>query len=605
MFLPSHRAWALDPEKSVFQFTCRSWTRTNGLPADNVGGVAQTQDGYLWVATENGFLRYDGLEFKAVSIDLPEAQGQHIRQLVAAPDGSLRFCLSTGGFGGFDGRNFFPVVPAEQSAWKGLSILASSDGSTWIGSRTGWGRWSPLNPRVQFHPGETNLGIVLSMCEDSAGRVWLGTADRGLFLWQNGRIVEQYSEPAWTIQGVSALAADGTNRLWIGTPAGLHSLADGTITSVPGSYNVSALLVDRNRTLWVGTSAGGLLRWARGRFVAFTRTDGLAGDSVTSLFEDAEGSVWVGTRGGLSQLSDVKFPIVSSREGIVSGSVHSVAADPGGGLWIAAAGGLTRLEGANVTNFAAAALRGNPYIKLCFVARNGDVYAEDGDKNIDVLSGGNLDRCMTNSEWVSAFCEDAEGVIVGRGTSNSLFRIKDGQFVPYEYRGQAPNFYWIHNLLCARDGAIWVACGNGIFRLEAGAVQHWGSADGLSGDTALWLSEDKDGTIWVGLATGIARLKNGQLKNIRPENGLADSWVYAMVPDDYGNFWCSSSHGIFRVSRQALNDFADGKAARVYCKRFDSSDAVKPAGRTDQEVLRMQDERWPNLVSIAVGRGED
>jgi hypothetical protein len=165
-----------------------------------------------------------------------------------------------------------------------------------------------------------------------------------------------------------------------------------------------------------------------------------------------------------------------------------------------------------------------------------------------------------------------------------LFRIQAGQLNPYQYKESwPPAYYWINHLCVARDGAIWVASQNGIFRLQAGTVKHWSAADGLSGELVQWLCEDADGSIWAGLTTGIARLKNGQVKNIRMENGLADNMIYAIVPDDCGFFWFDSGNGIFRVSRQGLNDFADGKADRIESESFNGWEAVKSTGRTDQE----------------------
>ncbi len=583
VFCLAGSAWALDPAKTIFQFNCRNWTRQNGLPADKISGVAQSKDGYLWLGTQDGLVRFDGVEFKSVPIDLPSAQGQDVWRLTAAPDGTLRFCINNGGFGGYDGRKFFTVEEAHWSQPGAFEIMAASDGATWVSAASGLGRWSPANPAQTFYLSFSNVDQVLSFCEGPGGRMWLGTAENGLQYWQDGKIVS-IPDALQAKKNISALALEGTNRLWVGTSAGLRCYENGKFTEATNfSWNVTALLLDRNGVLWMGTAGGGLARRENGNFVFFGKADGLGSDFVTSLFEDAEGSLWIGTRDGLSQLSDLKFPIFSSKEGIVDGSCHSVAADKKEGLWIATDNGLAYMDGKGATNFVGAALPGSAYIKLCFVAHNGDVYVEDGEKNIDVFSAGRLVSRLTNSAWISAFGEDAQSVIVGRGTGHGLFRLQNGRFTDYEYRDPAPDYYWINNLRCARDGAIWVASKSGLYRLQAGAVQRWSSAEGLSGDNALWVFEDPDGSIWAGLATGVVRIKNGQFKNIKVENGLADSWVYAIVPDDCGYFWFCSSRGIFRASRQNLNDFADGKAPRVACELFNGLEAVKSAGRTDQE----------------------
>ena len=579
------RGLALDPARSLFQFNCRNWSRQNGLPADAINSVTQTKDGFLWLGTQNGLVRYDGLDFKVVPIDLPSAQGQDIKHLSTFRDGNLRFAINNGGFGSYDGQRLLPV--GDERWWRpGLAantIMEARDGTVWTGADLGLGCWTPTNPAAAFFLDYTSVGSVYALCEDGAGRIWIGTSQSGLEYWMGGKLVAVPDESLKN-HGLSALAADAANRIWVGTESGLRCYANGQV-SVFSSFGwaVKALLVDRHGILWVGTSGMGLARYENGKFDFLTKADGLVGDYVTSLFEDAEGSLWVGARDGVSQLSDLKLPTYSANEGILKGSCQSVAAAQNGWLWIGTDSGLSCFNGATATNYPLDSLR-NHYIKLCFAARNGDVYFEDGDKILSLLSGGRLVAQVTNLNWVSALAEDAESVLAAMGTGDSLFRIRNGQFVPYQYpAGEKPNYYWINNLCVAHDNSIWVACKNGVYRLQKGQVSHWSTAEGLSSPIALWISEDADQSIWVGMATGIARIKNGQIKNIQSADGLADDWIYAIVPDDLGYFWFSSSSGIFRVSRKNLNEFADGKAARIECELFNGPEAVKSIGISGQE----------------------
>ena len=344
------------------------------------------------------------------------------------------------------------------------------------------------------------------------------------------------------------------------------------------------MLVDRAGTLWVGTVGCGVARGKNGNFEFLSKADGLGSETVTCLHEDAEGSLWIGTRDGLSQLSDLKLPIVSSKEGICEGSAHQVSASQKGGLWIGTDNGLSYFDGQGAVNYTNMILPNNPYVKLCFEARNGDVYIEDADKNIGILSNHRLTPALNCPIWISAIAEDSKGILVGMGTGDGLYRIQNGKLVHYTYPGGgAQEYFWINNIFVAQDDTVWVGSKNGLYHLQANSIDRYGATNGLSGDNALWVCEDRDGTVWAGLATGIARFKNGQVKNIRPENGLADNWIYAIVPDDCGHFWFSSSHGIFRASRESLNAFADGKVAHIDCEMFNGPEAVKSTGRTDQE----------------------
>jgi len=463
------------------------------------------------------------------------------------------------------------------------AIMEARDGTILAATPRSVGRWSVAHQSGSFLD-STNTGIVISLCEDFAGGIWLGTAEHGLFCWADGKLVPIHDDPL-TKQDIFALAADSAGQIWVGTGYGLRRCAGGQVSKIPDfDWAVKALLVDRQGILWVGTTGSGLARYENGKFNFLRKADGLGSDYVTSLFEDAEGSLWVGTRDGLSQLSDVKFPVYSITEGIGDGTGHSVAASKHGGLWIGTSHGLCYFDGKISTNYTSESLLPNPYVKLCFEARNAEVYVEDGERNLSILANGRLLSRLTNSVWTSAIAEDAQSVLVAAGSGDCLFRMQDGKMNHYQYKdGAPPDYYWINNLFIANDGAIWVASKNGIFRLQDGAVQHWSTTNGLSSDNGLWVCQDVDGSIWVGLASGIARIKEGRVKSINPDNGLADSWIYAVVPDDQGWFWFSSNRGIFRILRTELNDFTDGKIAHLDCELFNGLNDVKSTGRTDQE----------------------
>ncbi len=576
-------ALALDPARSISQYNCRHWTRQNGLPADKINDVTQSSDGYIWLASENGLIRFDGLEFTNLSIDLPTARGRNVRKLSPASTGGIRFAIQDGGFGSYDGKRFATVGGTQwaQPDLQATTILEARDGTVWTGMNPGISHWVPGNPETHFYG--TNLtGQVISMCADATGQIWVGTAEHGLLYWADGKL-QPFPAPELEKANISALAVSAHGEVWVGTELGLQCYAHGKPRKIPRfNGDVKTLLVDRHGTLWVGTAGQGLARYKDGHFSWLRQADGLGSDYLLGLGEDTEGSLWIGTRDGLTQLSDTKLPIFSEHDGIGAGSSHMVAASQNGGLWIGTDLGLSYLDDQMVTNYTWGPRPSNTYIKLVFATRQGEIYTEDGEKNIKVLGRGDEPGQPVSPVWTSAITEDATSLVLAVG--DALIRLTNGKPTSYQYPpGRQPEFYWINNLYTARDGALWVASKNGVFRLDQGTVRHWSASTGLSGDNVQWICEDTDGSIWVGLGSGIARIKGGELKNITPADGLADNWIYAMVPDDYGSFWFDSGRGIFRASRQSLNEVADGKSARVQCELFDGLESVKATGRTDQE----------------------
>ncbi|HYP17549.1 MAG TPA: two-component regulator propeller domain-containing protein, partial [Opitutus sp.] len=576
--LPLH---ALDPAKSIYQFNCQNWTRLAGLPADKVTSIAQTPDGYIWLASQNGLVRFDGVEFKVVPITLREAHGQEVRTLSVAPDGALWFSINTGGFGRYDGATFSPI---EDPRWttaeiNGITLHAGSDGAIWTASVNGWSRW------VKDRPAETVfeqlLGPMIVIWEDDEARVWFGTAERGLHFWEKGEF-KAFPADELKQENVRAVTRDRAGDLWVGTGRGLfHYDAQNRLKEVfwPEAQT-NALLVDHEGELWVGTDRHGVGRYRNGRFTFLNKSHGLSNDNVTALFEDAEGSLWIGTVDGLSQLTDLKFPIFSGPEGLVPGEALDVYASPRGGLWIGMGKGASHFDGATARNFTDNSVTPNLWVRRVFEARDGRVMLADGDKNITVLSGDRVLQRFKPDSWPEAFVEDADGVVVGIGPS--LHRLTGDRLEPYAFDGPAPEFNWINTLCVARDGALWVASNNGLYRVQHGRHRSWFAADGLPSNRVHYVMEDEDRNIWVGTSTGMARLKDGRCTVITAANGLSDDRIYAIIPDDHGQFWLSSGHGILRVSRENLNQFADGRIQRVESHAFDGLESVKFTDRTDQ-----------------------
>jgi signal transduction histidine kinase len=333
----------------------------------------------------------------------------------------------------------------------------------------------------------------------------------------------------------------------------------------------------------------------------------LADDFVTAIAEDQEGSIWIGTRNGLSQLSDVKIPTFGRTEGLVADLVIDAEPAAKGGLWVASNEGVLRMSEeayyhsasrslSFFTNFIGdsfadsvhsysteAGLR-EKYVKRVFEARNGDVYMINGQMDVEVLSGGKVVARYPNQVRPTAITEDARSVIVSIG--EELYRVGTNFFEPYAYKNDdKPALSWVFNMITARDGAIWIATSDGVWRVKDGTYSHWTKNEGLSETKAICVTEDADGTIWAGLESGIARIKDGQVRNITRNNGLFDNIIHSIVPDNQGSLWAASGRGFFQVSRQGMNDFADGKTDHVACTAYAGLDAVRSFERNQQEPV--------------------
>ncbi len=583
------RSFALDPAKSVYQYNCQSWTRREDLPVNSINAITQTKDGYLWFGTSKGLVRFDGVDFTVIGVpDHIQFRSRVISSLANSKAGGLWFGINAGSLGYYDGQNFHPVTNVSwvERNMNVRSVLEDSNAVVWVAAQAVTGRFvKGTTNELSFsnRASGNEISDGMSVCSGSKGRVWMGTVRRGLYYWQDGKIT-LFPDDSLNQSIIFAVAEDFAGQIWVGTENGLRCYDANFQRKKIGDPvfdEVRALLVDRHGVVWVGTSGNGLMCYKNGQFAALKKTGGLVNDYVTALFEDREGSIWVGTSDGLSQLTDLKFPIYSSTEGLIGGSCHSVSASQEGGLWVAMSGGFSYFNGKQARNYTAVEGLTNPYIKRVFEAKNGDIYLTDGS-TVGIIAEDKLVARYTPSNMPVAMAEDAQGVIVS--VVSNLFRVSRNQFVPYSFKdGQVPPFVWIYNMVIGRDGSLWVASVNGIFRVKDGTYQQWSVPEVLSWMKVHWVFEDSDGAVWAGLPTGMARLKNNQIRNIARTNGLFDDFVFAIVPDDFGYFWVDSVRGIFRVSRQSLNDFCDGKTDQVKCEAYDGLEMVKTIDKTDQE----------------------
>ncbi|ACB75423.1 sensor histidine kinase [Opitutus terrae] len=598
-------AFALDPAKSIRQFNVQSWTRQTGLPADKIGDVVQTPDGFIWLGTQNGLVRFDGLEFKVVPITLPYAGGQDVAKLSIAPDGALWFAINRGGFGRFDGQKFSPIDDArfQDPRIAAGTILVGRDGAIWTGTVNGLNRWVKDRPAESFYAESVQpSGTVLALHEDAAGRMWVGTGGSGLY-YHDGKSLHELRDESLRGYSTVALTSDARGAIWLATARSLRRLAPGAertevlLTEMP----VSAVLVDRQGVVWFGTTSRGLGRYADGEFTFLGKAEGLASDNVFSLFEDREGSLWVGTPEGLSQLTDLKFPIFSKPEGLLEGSAIAVTPARAGGVWAAMASGVSYFDGRRAHNITDRELLPNPYQRTIFEARNGDLYVGDGDRNIHVFRDDRLLYRVHTELWPDAMTEDHESVLVGVGWM--LYRLREGGLQPFEFQpGQDPNLGWINRLYVNADGTIWAGTNSGVARIRDGLVTRWSPAQGLSSDRVHFVFVDVDGAVWAGLPTGLARIKDERVANVRLADGLPDQRIFAIVPDEVGNFWISSGRGVFRAAREKLNAIADGQPVELGAELFGGLEAVKFTDRTDQGFsgCRSNDGRiwFPNPLGV-------
>ncbi len=580
--LCSHRALALDPDTDLDQFRRQLWQTENGLPQNTVNSILQTRDGYIWVATEEGLARFDGIGFVVFDRqNTPRLESSNIRDLFQGGSGAL-----------------------------------------WVGTAGGVVRM--LDGEVSSFTTEQGLpsNDVEEVYEDREGTVWIGTSS-GLSRFREGEFTTFTTRDGLAGSGVQSLFQDAEGALWIGTTDGLSRFKDGqfaTFTTREGlaSNSVTAIQQGPRGDLWFGT-ADGLSSYAAGRFVTYSVGDGLPNRRIISLLADREGSLWVGTAGGLSRFRDGRFAAVAGADGLSNGIVLSIFEDREGSLWVGAeSGGLTLLRDTKFTTYTVREGLSSDLVKAIYEDRRGNIWIGTYGGGLNLLKDGQVKTYTTDdglaSNIVLALVDDAEGSL-WVGTPDGLSRLKDGRFTTYTSADGLPNDF-VRSTYVDHDGGLWIGTRGGLARLKGGVFTYYSTLDGLPSDVVGTIYEDAEGTIWVGTLGGLTRLKDGSLTSYTTADGLSDNvvisiygdgegrlWIgtnggglnlmwngkftsfttrdglpndviYRILEDGRGDLWMSSNKGIFHTAKVELTSFAAGRAGSLRSVSYGTADGM-------------------------------
>jgi diguanylate cyclase (GGDEF)-like protein/PAS domain S-box-containing protein len=575
------RSFALDPALFLDQNVVRTWGVDQGLPQGTVYALTQTPDGYVWAATQEGFVRFDGTDF--VTFDkaaVPQIQHNMTLALLAARDGSLYASTNGGGVVHIEGRRVrtYDVgdgLPTDSAT----ALYESGNGTIWIGTQKGLaslqrdGRIARL--AVADDPSPMT---VTTIAEDWTGQLWIGTT-HGLATLKDGRLVRQSGAGFPTAQ-VLAIRVTRDGSVWIGTRGnGLLRYRSGqfrTYTTADGlpSANVSSIYEDSRGTLWIGTLDRGVGRFRNETFDFASESLGIGNRAVTSFLEDREGNLWIGSANGLTRIAEGRVVSFTTAHGLLADKVHTVNSDASGTLWVGTAKGLQTLEGGR--HLGNGKGLSSDMIMSAWNGRDGSLWVGTFDGGLNRVFQGRTTVYNTknglNSNMVLSVYEDRGG-IVWVGTARGLQRIVNGNVAAdtYNLSGEAVGVIYED-----RNGAIWAGTQDGgLNRISGTAVTSFTKRNGLASDLVLALHQDSTGSMWVGtMGGGLSRYKAGRWTTFTTREGLFDDSVFSILEDGNGFLWMSCNKGIFRVSRQQLDDFAEGLQPKITSVAYGKADGM-------------------------------
>jgi signal transduction histidine kinase/streptogramin lyase len=593
-------ACALDPHRAVSQYVHDRWGADRGFLGGAVYAICQSGDGYLWIGTERGLVRFDGSNFALIQRPVPNSPAiGAVRGLVTDNEGNMWIRLDGPHLLRYRDRRFEDAVPRfglHVDIFTAMSL--DNEGDLIL--------WGPGTGTLRFRGGKfENLtsaddlsGIVISAAETLDRKVWLGTRDKGLLQIDQGRLSNVSRVLADT--SINTLLPAKSGGLWIGTDSGID-FRDGNdlikigLQSVIKQRQILALIMDHDANVWVGTDHG-LIRISPDRTISPDQLNRNSDNEVTAIYQDRDGDVWFGGLGGIERLRDGTFTTYSTAQGLPSKNNGPVYVDSEGRTWFAPlSGGLYWLKDGRIERVAIAGLDSDVVYSIS--GGDGEVWVgrQRGGLTVLTKSGDSfVSRTYTRAEGliqnsVYSVHRNRDGTIWVGTVSGGASRLKDGKFTNYSMVNRLVSND-VNSIVEGYDGTMWFATSGGLASFSDGHWLNRSVPDGLPSSNIRSIFEDSKHILWIATSGGLAFLKSEQ---IRVPHKLPDALreeIFGIAEDKRGFLWFATSDHVLRVDRD-----------RLVTGGIDSSD-VQYYGITDglQEVGGVRRDR--SLVADSLGR---
>ena len=575
-----------------------TWTTDNGLPQSSVTALTQTPDGYMWLTTQEGLVRFDGVRFTVFNrTNTPAITNNRMSGAFADRRGRIWMSTEEGQILSYEKGAFTVAMKAgEVPADLRSRFFADPDGDVIFSvnhrnRRDGTASYKHYRHKDgRFVPmaidGVTEHDyLVLS---DKEGGLWFAGGQR-LQRFKSG-VTRTYDFSGFGAGNINALAyEDRHGNLWVSyTGVGrqlLVRIRNGRIQGFPTPLGpLSDIAEDPQGRLWVSLFNKGIYRirdavsdeLGTNLLEPVLLTDRIANIGYGFLAPDREGGMWVGTNGGLVRLSPETFRTFSRHDGLPEENVYPILEDRGGRIWAGLwENSLVRYENGRFTTV----LRTEEtyYPTSLFEDRSGRLWVGT-IADLFYLVDGTLVKFTSQAGFsakaeFSVISQDADGNL-WFGTSLGLSRYAGGKATVFTKADGLPDDY-IVALLQARDGTIWIGTRGGLASIAGGRITAFTTADGLASNSIRSLYEDGDRVLWIGTYDGgLTRLKGGKFTRVSKNEGLSSNGVFCILEDAAGWLWMNSNQGIYRARKQDVHDVADGRIRSLTAIAYNRQDGL-------------------------------
>lgn len=587
----------------LHDYFSETWSTRTGLPHNSINSLAQTQDGYLWVATWEGLARFNGKEFKLLTrSEIPGLPDSGLRTLTSTSDGGLLIAGSRGGISLYKHRQWDTQPNAQamvnhvfKDKQGALWLALESDGVFYRNANTK--KDTPIIPNVSAY----------RIIEDQQGIVWAAT-NNGLY-----KIINQKAVLINPIDGVPdapvyTLLITRQGKLIIGGEKGARVLNGDKFELLHpalDSESISSLLEDNHGDIWFGTINKGVFRLSFNTIDQLDAKHGLPANRILSLLQDRENSIWVGTNAGLFRLREAPFTTWGKKRGLSSDYIRAVLSHSSKGLWIGGSTGLDNLNNNQITHIKSTK-QGSPYSVLSLLEdHRGEIWV--GTYTSGVLKVVNnklvpyLNRQsgLGSNEVRSLLMDSQERLWIG--SAMGLTRVnRDGSLINYTNENELPSGF-VLALSEDQFGNIWIGTGNGVvvYNTKTDVFTDIIFPEYFAAQYAFGFYIDEKYT-WMATDRGLVRYQhdNKDMRILGRELGLPVDKLFQIVPFE-SSLWLSSNRGVIQVEYAQVNQLLDDMSAKkekLAFQLYDEGDGMLSAqangGSTPSATVHKDGSIW-------------
>jgi len=600
----------------------RGWTSDEGLPQNSVYSIAQDGDGFLWIGTAEGLVKFDGSEFVLFDKYSNSSIKSNVILALLSDDECLWIGVKSGGVVRKCGEEFKHFSKEDGLTSETVTSIVKSDGKILFGTFGGGitvyedGKLKPYS-KNSFLP-ESFIYDIVAVEKD----LYVATDD-GLYAIKGDKVIKYGEKEGLPELNIRGLFLDSNDDLWIGTSdSGVARLKKGTnkfevFQKKDGlsSGRIFAIEEDGQGKIWIGTIGGGLNIFDGNEFKNYTKKDGLSSDVVRTLFKDRAGNMWAGTfGGGIDQFRKGLFSSISMRDGLSDNVIFALLEVDNGDIYAGTYGkglSIIKKDGRVKVLDSSNGLSGDIPAAI-FQDSSGRIWIGTYGTYLNIIE---KDGTITfvgpkqglDMATVTSFFELEDGTIYIGGFNSALAIYKDGIFKTQKKETILKN-RTVWGIAEDKDGSILLSTdGAGIIKIKDNEFEIINKEKGLSDNKITHIFRDKENILWASsYDNGLNIIRpDGKITHIKKSDGLFDDTIYTSIEDNDGNIWMSSNRGLFSAKKSDLLAFKQGSNEKIDVKSYSWKDGMPSNecnGGFQKAALKTKDGRlmFPTIKGIAI-----